>query len=97
RQFFFYQLRFEFVVEVRGFMESPFSAFFRTHWDHEPRLDSSADCLVCCFGGCQPVVFGTQNACGTLPLYPCEERAGREPERGEIDKSSSPRPSPPFV
>jgi len=27
-----------------------------------------------------------QNACGILPLSPCEERAGREPERGEIDK-----------
>src|SRR5881394_3417386 len=32
------------------------------------------------------VVFGTQNACGVLPLSPCEERAGREPERGETDK-----------
>jgi hypothetical protein len=31
-------------------------------------------------------VFGTQNACGVLPLSPREERAGREPERGEIDK-----------
>jgi hypothetical protein len=30
-------------------------------------------------------VFGTQKACGILPLSPCEERAGREPERGEID------------
>src|SRR5206468_6421263 len=34
----------------------------------------------------RPVVFGTQNACGVLPLSPCEERAGRESERGEIDK-----------
>ena len=34
----------------------------------------------------QSIVFGTQNACGILPLSPCEERAGREPERGEIDK-----------
>src|SRR5881394_4613504 len=34
----------------------------------------------------QPVVFGTQNACGVLPLSPREERAGREPERGGIDK-----------
>jgi len=33
------------------------------------------------------VVFGTQNACGILPLSPCEERAGREPERGEINKT----------
>jgi len=31
-------------------------------------------------------VFGTQNGCGILPLSPCEERAGREPERGVIDK-----------
>ena len=34
----------------------------------------------------QSIVFVTQNACGILPLSPCEERAGREPERGEIDK-----------
>jgi hypothetical protein len=32
-------------------------------------------------------MFGTQDACGILPLSPCEERAGREPERGEIDKN----------
>ena len=32
------------------------------------------------------IVFGPQNACGVLPVSPCEERAGREPERGEIDK-----------
>jgi len=32
------------------------------------------------------IVFGPQNASGFLPLSPCEERAGREPERGEIDK-----------
>jgi hypothetical protein len=31
-------------------------------------------------------VFDTQNACGVLALSPREERAGREPERGEIDK-----------
>jgi len=31
-------------------------------------------------------VFGTQKAAGVLPLSPREERAGREPERGEIDK-----------
>jgi hypothetical protein len=30
-------------------------------------------------------VFGTQKASGVLPLSPREERAGREPERGEID------------
>jgi len=36
--------------------------------------------------GRRPVVFGTQDACGNLPLSPCEERAGRESERGEIDK-----------
>src|SRR5438045_682362 len=36
--------------------------------------------------GHRPVVFGTQNARGVLPLSPCEERAGREPERGETDK-----------
>src|SRR6185503_8924932 len=35
----------------------------------------------------RPIVFDTQNACGILPLSPCEERAGREPERGGIDKS----------
>ena len=29
---------------------------------------------------------GRQNACGVLPLSPCEERAGRESERGETDK-----------
>src|SRR6185503_4280641 len=34
------------------FMESPLSAFFRMHWDHEPRLESSADCPVCRFAGC---------------------------------------------
>ncbi len=33
-----------------------------------------------------PLVFGTQSACGVLPLSPREERAGRESERGEIDK-----------
>jgi hypothetical protein len=33
----------------------------------------------------KPVVFGTQKASGILPLSPREERAGREPERGEID------------
>jgi len=31
-------------------------------------------------------VFGTQSARGVLSLSPCEERARREPERGEIDK-----------
>jgi len=31
-------------------------------------------------------VFGTQSAFGVLPLSPREERAGRESERGEIDK-----------
>jgi len=31
-------------------------------------------------------VFATQNACGVSPLSPCEERAGRELERGEIHK-----------
>jgi len=36
--------------------------------------------------GHRPVVFGTQDACGILPLSPCEERAGRESERGETDK-----------
>src|SRR6266550_1952682 len=36
--------------------------------------------------GHRPVVFGTQNACGVLPLSPREERAGRESERGETDK-----------
>src|SRR5881394_3574919 len=36
--------------------------------------------------GHKPVVFGTQNARGVLPLSPCEERAGRESERGETDK-----------
>src|SRR5881394_2580161 len=36
--------------------------------------------------GRRPVVFSMQNACGILPLSPCEERAGREPERGELDK-----------
>ena len=40
----------------------------------------------CCSADFQSVVFGTQNACGVLPLSPHEERAGREPERGEIDK-----------
>src|SRR5436189_1690356 len=34
----------------------------------------------------KPVVFGTQNARGVLPLSPCEERAGREPERGETEE-----------
>ena len=34
----------------------------------------------------QSIVFVTQNACGIWPLSRCEERAGREPERGEIDK-----------
>ena len=32
------------------------------------------------------VVFSTQNARGVLPLSPCEKRAGRESERGGIDK-----------
>src|SRR5947207_6513627 len=41
-------------------------------------LDRSADF--------QSVVFGTQNARGVLPLSPCEERAGREPERGETEE-----------
>jgi len=36
--------------------------------------------------GVSPVVFGTQNARGVLPLSPREERAGRESERGVIDK-----------
>src|SRR5438874_5394142 len=36
--------------------------------------------------GHRPVVFGTQNARGVLPLSPCEERAGRGPERGETDE-----------
>src|SRR6266540_6835088 len=36
--------------------------------------------------GVSPVVLGTQNACGVLPLSPREERVGRESERGEIDK-----------
>src|SRR6185503_7280170 len=40
----------------------------------------------CCSADFQSVVFGTQSACGVLSLSPCEERAGREPERGEIDK-----------
>jgi hypothetical protein len=31
-------------------------------------------------------VFGTHNSCGVLPLSPREERAGREPERGGIDR-----------
>jgi len=35
--------------------------------------------------GQRPVMFGTQDACGIFPLTPCEERAGRESERGEID------------
>ena len=37
-----------------------------------------------------PVVFATQNARGVLPLSPCEERAGREPERGETEHLLSP-------
>src|ERR1044071_5206364 len=36
--------------------------------------------------GHRPVVFGTRKASGVSPLSPREERAGREPERGEIDK-----------
>src|SRR5213075_824996 len=36
--------------------------------------------------GHRPVVFGTQSACDVLPLSPREERAGRESERGELDK-----------
>src|SRR6185503_13702331 len=35
--------------------------------------------------GQRPVMFGTQDDCGILPRAPCEERAGRESERGEID------------
>jgi len=46
-----------------------------------PNLDASRRAA-----GRRPVVFGTQNACGVLPLSPREERAGREPERGGIDK-----------
>src|SRR6266496_1714399 len=40
--------------------------------------------------GHRPVVFSTQNARGVLPLSPCEERAGREPERGETEHLLSP-------
>jgi len=38
-------------------------------------------------------VFGTQNARGVLPLSPCEERAGREPERGETEEKHLLSPS----
>jgi hypothetical protein len=52
--------------------------------DHEPVLDRGEGCLVCCFAGCQPVVFGRRLALSAqthfLPLLLKKGGEGRGEE-----------------